>query len=95
MLLCFLQNSSSVASNKITSRVRPKGEGLVGEVVGGASGGEGSGRVRVWCPMLMWCVFYCGRSVVWRSLRMEAILSLLATAVSSSGILIHLAEMEG
>ena len=86
MLLCFLQNSSSVASNKITSRVRPKGEGLVG---------EGSGRVRVWCPMLMWCVFYCGRSVVWRSLRMEAILSLLATAVSSSGILIHLAEMEG
>lgn len=82
----FLQNSSSVASNKITSRVRPKGE-----VVGGAGGR----RVRVWCPMLMWCVFYCGRSVVWRSLRMEAILSLLATAVSSSGILIHLAEMEG
>ena len=27
MLLYLLQNSTSVASNKITSRVRPKGEG--------------------------------------------------------------------
>ena len=43
----------------------------------------------------MWCILYCDRSVVWPSLRMEVILSLLATAVSSSGILIRLAEMEG
>ena len=56
---------------------------------GGSGGGE---RVRV---MLTWCIFYCDRSVVWPSQRMEVILSLLATAVSSSGILIHLAEMEG
>lgn len=56
---------------------------------GGSGGGE---RVRV---MLTWCIFYCDRSVVWPSPRMEVILSLLATAVSSSGILIHLAEMEG
>ena len=55
MLLYLLQNSTSVASNKITSRVRPKGEG-------GRRGrrGRGSGRVRVrmQCPMLMWCL--CG-----------------------------------
>ena len=44
---------------------------------------------RALCGVL--CVVY----PVWRALRMEAILSLLATAVSSSGILIHLAEMEG